>query len=108
MTLADTAVEYAEEFGAVFPCKANKAPLTARGFKDASDDPDKIYELFSKAPEAALIGIATGEIVVIARMARTARTGSAGLRWPNCRSLEHSARLLAVSIAFIECRPEAG
>ena len=47
MTLADTAVEYAEEFGAVFPCKADKAPLTTHGFKDASDDPDIIYELFS-------------------------------------------------------------
>jgi hypothetical protein len=79
MTLADTAAEIAEELGPVFPCKANKAPLTTHGFKDASDDSDKIYELFSKAPEAALIGIATGEIVVVDI---DRKNGKDGFRWP--------------------------
>jgi hypothetical protein len=79
MSLANTAVEIAEEFGAVFPCEANKAPLTAHGFKDASDDPDKIYELFSKAPEAALIGIATGDIIAIDI---DLKNGKDGFRWP--------------------------
>jgi hypothetical protein len=79
MTLADTAAEIAEEFGAVFPCKANKAPLTTHGFKDASDDPDIIYKLFSKAPEAALIGIATGDIVVVDI---DRKNGKDGFRWP--------------------------
>ena len=80
MSLADTAVELAEEYGAVFPCNAAKGPLTKHGFKDASDDPDIIYELFSRASNAALIGIATGDIVAVDT---DLKHGKDGFRWPD-------------------------
>jgi len=65
MTLSDLAIELSEEFGPVFPLNAEKRPLTANGCYDASCDPEKISELFSKAPSAALIGIATGDLIAI-------------------------------------------
>ncbi|MEC7369604.1 MAG: AAA family ATPase [Pseudomonadota bacterium] len=45
----------------VFPCNEDKSPLTPHGFKDASDDPERIQELFNN-PRAALVGMPTGEI----------------------------------------------
>jgi hypothetical protein len=77
--LADLAVELAEDFGPVFPCSVDKAPLTPHGFKDASDDPDKIYSAFSAAPSAALIGIATGDIVAVDI---DRKNGKNGFQWP--------------------------
>jgi hypothetical protein len=41
-----------------FPCTLNKAPASARGFKDASNDPVVIQELFRFRPDA-LIGVPT-------------------------------------------------
>ena len=41
--ILELALELAEHFDApVFPCSANKKPLTPRGFKDAERDPDEI------------------------------------------------------------------
>lgn len=54
------AVEYAKRGWAVFPCKG-KIPLTPRGFRDASKDPNKVEKLFKSHAEAN-IGIATGKI----------------------------------------------
>jgi hypothetical protein len=46
----------------VFPLKPkSKAPLTPSGFKDASNDPEKIRTWWGQYPNAN-IGIATGEI----------------------------------------------
>ena len=46
----------------VFPLKPkSKEPLTPGGFKDASNDPDKIRAWWRQYPNAN-IGIATGEI----------------------------------------------
>jgi hypothetical protein len=45
----------------VFPCGADKRPLTAHGFKDASADPARVRTLFSGA-QATMIGVPTGEI----------------------------------------------
>ena len=52
--LADLAAELAEDLGPVFPCAGDKSPLTAHEFKNASNDPDEIYFLFSAAPCFAL------------------------------------------------------
>jgi hypothetical protein len=43
----------------VFPCNSNKQPVSAHGFKDASDDPETIKRMFANA-SAALIGVPTG------------------------------------------------
>jgi Bifunctional DNA primase/polymerase, N-terminal/Primase C terminal 2 (PriCT-2) len=43
----------------VFPCKADKSPMTGRGFKDASTDQRQIRRWFGPHPDA-LIGVPTG------------------------------------------------
>ena len=61
------ALEQALELGLpCFPCRntprnerTDKTPLTPRGFKDASDDPDAIRKMFSPHPDC-LIGVPTG------------------------------------------------
>jgi putative DNA primase/helicase len=45
---------------AVFPCAETKAPLTPRGFKDASADPGTIQHWWTRWP-TALVGVPTGE-----------------------------------------------
>lgn len=44
---------------AVFPCKPDKRPYTASGFKDASTDADVINKWWQKWPDA-LVGVPTG------------------------------------------------
>lgn len=43
----------------VFPCGSNKKPITAHGFKDASDDVPTIRRMF-RSPMAVMIGVPTG------------------------------------------------
>lgn len=43
----------------IFPCGADKRPLTAHGFKDATTDPEQIQEWWGRWP-TALIGMPTG------------------------------------------------
>lgn len=57
----DAALSLAEGGWSVFPCQSHgdraKAPLTNRGFKDASTDPEQIRSWWSRWPDA-LIGAA--------------------------------------------------
>jgi hypothetical protein len=46
----------------VYPVSLNKVPACPHGFKDASTDPETIRWLFSSAPKALLIGVATGAV----------------------------------------------
>jgi len=56
------ALAYANRHGKlVFPCHANKHPLTANGYKDASRDPAIIGGWWDRNPDA-LIGLPTGRI----------------------------------------------
>src|SRR5829696_3585502 len=55
-----TALEAAEKGMAVFPVKG-KAPLTPRGFKDASQDRSRVTAMFNAAPRATGYAIATGK-----------------------------------------------
>ena len=48
----------------VFPCQLNKKPYTARGFKDASTDPEMIRSWWRQFPDA-LIGVPTGEKFIV-------------------------------------------
>jgi hypothetical protein len=61
----DEALTLARRGMSIFPCRADKSPLTPHGFKDARTDPDLITAWWSMWPDA-LIGVPTGgEFVVL-------------------------------------------
>lgn len=68
----------------VFPCAADKRPLTKNGFKDASNDPEKIYLM--PWARAGLVGIACAPSGVLAVDIdnKDGRNGSRG--WQNLLS----------------------
>lgn len=51
------ALQLAARGWAIFPCKPDKTPFTTHGFKDATQDPDKIRAFWERWP-GALLGIA--------------------------------------------------
>ena len=55
----EVALEAAGRGWAVFPCGADKKPLTRHGFKDATCDPDGVRTLWEQTP-SRYVGIATG------------------------------------------------
>ena len=58
--LVEQALAFSAEHGVpVLPCRQDKSPTTRHGFKDASDDPDRIKALFSH-PEAAFVAVPSG------------------------------------------------
>ncbi len=64
--LVEQAIAFSAEHGVpVFPCRQDKSPTPPHGFKDASDDPERIKALFSH-PEAAFVAVPTGEVTGIA------------------------------------------
>jgi hypothetical protein len=58
------ALKLAERGNPVFPCKPDKRPYTASGFKNASTDPDVITKWWRLWPDA-LVGVPTGEKFVV-------------------------------------------
>lgn len=59
MSTVDDALRWAKKGVPVFPCGANKAPLTSNGHLDATTDPEKIRAMFEFNPDA-LIGARMG------------------------------------------------
>jgi len=59
MSTLDATLAYAARGWAVFPCRRDKKPLTAHGFKDASRDESVIRDWWGRWPDAS-IGIACG------------------------------------------------
>lgn len=65
MTLKDAALGYAAQGMAVFPLVTNgKQPLTSRGFKDASTDPETVAAWWDATPDAN-IGYAVPEGLLV-------------------------------------------
>jgi len=64
MSKLETALKLAEVGNPVFPCKPDKRPYTANGFKNASTLPDVITNWWQTWPDA-LIGVPTGEKFVV-------------------------------------------
>jgi bifunctional DNA primase/polymerase-like protein len=58
------ALKLAKRDIAVFPCGADKRPLTKKGFKDASVDTAQVKEWWRRHPDA-LVGVPTGEKLVV-------------------------------------------
>jgi Bifunctional DNA primase/polymerase, N-terminal len=59
-----TALRLAEKGHKVFPCGADKRPLTRNGFKDGSSEPDIIKQWWRQNPDA-FVGVPTGEKFVV-------------------------------------------
>jgi hypothetical protein len=77
--ILSAALEVAELYP-VFPCKADKSPLTTHGFKDATQDPAEIELLFSDR-RAVLIGVPTGHRTKILAVDVDVKGGKDGRGW---------------------------
>ena len=86
ISLVETALAIAATGIPVFPCNTDKKPLTERGFKNASTDPDSIRKWF-RNPEAKLIGVPTGERSDVDIMDLDPRHGSDAWREANIANL---------------------
>jgi hypothetical protein len=75
--VVDWALAYAAAAMAVFPCRADKKPLTEHGVKDATTDPDQIRAWWKQWPHAE-IGWAVPETLVVVDLDRKA--GADGLK----------------------------
>ena len=87
MSLVQSAEWLAAEMGLpVFPCDAQKRPMTQHGFMDATRDPETIRRCFRNA---AMIGIPTGEASGFFVLDLDCKNGAQGLEW----LAAHEARL---------------
>ena len=76
----DAALALAAEGKPVFPCGANKAPLTPNGFRDATTDATKITRWWQENPDA-LIGMPTGATSGLSVLDVDKKDGKQGLEW---------------------------
>ncbi|MCA1728592.1 MAG: bifunctional DNA primase/polymerase [Actinobacteria bacterium] len=95
--LRQAAIKYADRGKPVFPCRPDKAPYTARGFKDATTHPGRINAFWNRYPDAKIgmpAGKGSGVFVIdvdrldaLGELPRelpetlTIRTGSGGLHY---------------------------
>jgi hypothetical protein len=79
MSLIDAASFLAQQWP-VFACGADKRPVTAHGFKDATTDPAQVRDMFRR-PGAAMIGVPTGAASDLAVIDLDVKEGAAGLEW---------------------------
>lgn len=64
----------------VFPCDAEKRPLTRRGFYDASSDPATVRRMFARCA-ARMIGAPTGRASDLIVVDVDVKDGARGLEW---------------------------
>lgn len=84
ITALDHAVTLATYRGwQVFPCRRDKKPATPNGFKNATNDPAEVRELFMRHP-GPLAGIATGQASGLAVLDLDVKDG-AGAWWAENR-----------------------
>jgi hypothetical protein len=79
MNLTEAASFLAQQWP-VFPCNAEKRPVTAHGLKDATTDAALLREMFRK-PGAAMIGVPTGIESGFFVVDLDLKEGASGLEW---------------------------
>lgn len=84
-SLADAAASLAARGIPVFPCLANKAPATERGFYAASTDPAEVRRMFA-SPAAAMIGMPTGVPTGLYVVDIDVKNGARGGEWLDANS----------------------
>jgi hypothetical protein len=77
--LAEAAAFLAQSWP-VFPCDAQKRPLTTRGLYDATRDPDQARRMFQH-PATVLIGVPMGEDVGLFTVDLDTKRGAPGMEW---------------------------
>ena len=97
--LVDQALELADAGQPVFPCRSNKSPACAHGYKDATTDPDEIEKLFAHR-SAKLIGLATGEASGIVVVDIDVKNGKDGRQWPRYQDLPRTKKVQTASGGF--------
>ncbi|MBT3307167.1 MAG: AAA family ATPase [Alphaproteobacteria bacterium] len=97
--LVDQALELADAGQPVFPCRSNKSPACAHGYKDATTDPDEIEKLFAHR-SAKLIGLATGEASGIVVVDIDVKNGKDGRQWPRYQDLPQTKKVQTASGGF--------
>lgn len=86
--LAD-ALAYARLGFHVFPCRPDKAPHTARGFKDATTDPETIRAMWSEWPSAQVGDALAASGHVVVDLDRGHANGADGIASFRALELEH-------------------
>jgi hypothetical protein len=86
-TMLEAALSYGSDGIPVFPCNADKKPLTKNGFKDASTDRDHITRWWTKWPDA-MIGMPTGPATGVSVLDLDKKNGKNGFNFvPNWEQL---------------------
>lgn len=78
MTTMHEAAAFLAQTWPIFPCDANKRPLTAHGFKDATRDP---HEARAMCRNAASLGMPTGRASGVVVIDIDVKNGRAGADW---------------------------
>jgi hypothetical protein len=79
VSITEAAVFLAQQWP-VFPCGADKAPLTAHGLHDAVADEPGVRDLFHR-PGVAMIGVPTGAVSGFVAVDLDVKEGRPGLEW---------------------------
>lgn len=97
MSLLDKAMKVAKEYP-VFPCNSRKAPIVPSGFKSATQNLEEVERMFS-LPNAALIGVPTGNVSGISVIDIDVKDGKDGLTWEreNASLLGHTLKSKTIS-----------
>jgi hypothetical protein len=86
-TMLEAALSYGSDGIPVFPCNADKKPLTKNGFKDATVDCNQITQWWTKWPDA-MIGMPTGPLTGVSVLDIDRKNGKNGFNFvPNWEQL---------------------
>ncbi len=100
-TALKAALSYARRGQRVFPCRPDKSPLIAGGFKNATTDARKIHMWWSRWPQAR-IGLPTGEKFFVVDVDRLPALGELEAELPRTWTVETPRDGLHFYFAVVE------